>query len=42
MMHGAPWVLPLARVARSVGRSRMQVYRWMKRYNLNAADYRNG
>ncbi|HEY2029369.1 MAG TPA: sigma 54-interacting transcriptional regulator [Myxococcales bacterium] len=30
----------IAEVARAVGKARMQIHRWMKRYGLNAADYR--
>ncbi len=32
----------LSHVARDVGRSRMQVYRWMERYGLDAAAFREG
>jgi DNA-binding NtrC family response regulator len=31
----------LSHVARDVGRSRMQVYRWMERYGLDVTDYRD-
>jgi transposase-like protein len=30
----------VAAVARALGKARMQVHRWVKRYDLSLADYR--
>jgi transcriptional regulator of acetoin/glycerol metabolism len=31
----------VAAVGRELGKARMQIHRWMKRYNVDIADYRS-
>jgi transcriptional regulator of acetoin/glycerol metabolism len=32
----------VAAVGRALGKERMQIHRWMKRYNIEISDYRQG
>ena len=32
----------IAAVGRALGKERMQIHRWMKRYNIEVDDYRQG